>query len=264
MRRGLLLMLLALPPAGLTAADAAAAAWQALAAYRPAQALPQFEQLAARGGPGARAARFGEALSLLAQPLPVANRVERAQALLEALAADGDDDLALGARFYLGRLAEFQADPLDPRRAGVEFRRLIAGHPDSVWAQAAVPRLALLVLYTAAGPAAPAARIAEAERLLPDARTAAAEAELRLVIADAVFHYLLPDALARPHLVALARCAVLDATTRADVLVQAGEVSRLTGHPAEAAGYYRTFLAEYPREPRQFQVRLKLAQVAGP
>jgi hypothetical protein len=225
--------------------------------------LPRFEERAARGGPDARAARLGAALSLLAQPSPVPDRVEKARALLTALAADGTDEVALGARFFLGRLAEFQLEPPDPRQAAREFRRLIAEHPDSPWAQAAVARLALLVLYTAAGPAEPAARLAEAARLLPAARQPGTVAELHLVIADAIFHYRQPDGEALPHLLAAERTAALDAATRADVLVQIGEVARLTGRPGQAAQYYRVFLAEYPRDARQYPIRRQLAALAN-
>ena len=237
-------------------------AWQLLANYRPDQALLRFEREAARGGADARAARLGAALSLLAQPSTVPDRVAKARALLAALAADGTDDLALAAQFYLARLAEFQAEPPDPVSAAAGFQRLIAEHPDSIWAQAAVPRLAILLLYTAAGTADPAARVAAAERLEAAARQPLAVMELHLVIADAIFHHRLPDARALPHLLAAERAGGMDAATRADVLTQIAELSRLGGDLAQAARYYRTFLAEYPRDARQYPLRQRLAALA--
>lgn len=244
-------------------ADALAEAWQTLANYRPDHALPRFEEVAAQGGAGARTARLGAALSLLAQPSPLPDRVGRARAILTALAADGADEVALSARFYLARLAEFQLDPPDPQGAAIGFRRLIAEHPGSPWAQAAVARLALLLLYTAAGPAEPAARLAAADQLLPAAHQPLAVAELHLVMADAVFHYRLPDALALPHLLAAEQTAALDTATRADVLVQIGEIARLTGQREQAEHYFRIFLAEYPRDARQFPVRKQLAAIGA-
>lgn len=257
---GLLLPLAAL--AAPAASDPTAEAWQLLANYRPDFSLPRFEQLA-KSPADARAARFGEALSLLAQPSPVPDRVRRAKAILTALAAEGADDVALGARFYLARLAEFSAEPADPGLAATEFRRLIVEHPDSAWAQAAVTRLAILLLYTPAGPAEPAARLAAAEQLLAPARQPLAVAELHLVLADAVFHHGLPDRLALPHLLAAAQTGALDPTTRADVLVQIGELSRLGGDAAQASSYYRRFLTEYPRDARQFAVRKELAALGA-
>lgn len=261
MKPGRIIFCLCLPIAGMAAPAApepAAEAWSLLANYRPDLALPRFEQLA-ESPAGARPARFGEALSLLAQPSPVPDRVGRARVILAALAADGADDIALGARFYLARLAEFSAEPSDPVLAAAEFRRLITEQPASPWAQAAVTRLAILLLYTPAGPAEPAARLAAAEQLLAPARQPLAVAELHLVIADAVFHYRLPDRRALPHLLAAAQTGALDPTTRADVLVQIGELSRLEGNAAQAESYYRMFLAEYPRDARHFNVGKELA-----
>ena len=187
------------------------------------------------------------------------DRVAKARALLAALAADGADDIAQAAQFYLARLAEFQAEPPDPKRAAAGFQRLIAEHPDSVWAQAAVPRLAILLLYTGAGPADPAARVAAAEHLEGSARQPPAVMELHLVIADAIFHHRLPDGRALPHLLAAERAGGMDAATRADVLTQIAELSRLGGDTAQAARYDRTCLAEYPRDARQFPLRQRLA-----
>ncbi len=240
-------------------ADPDRAAWELLAAYRPEAALAQFRSAA---GGVSRSGQFGEAMALLAQPLPVPDRVTRGRALLEGVAAGHDNDLALAARFYLARVATLQAEPSDPRAAATGFERLIAEHPDSRWAQAAVPRLAILRLYTAAGPADPAARIAEAERLVPAARLPSTSAGLHLVIADAVTYYRLPDAGALPHLLEAEQTGVLDVVTRADVLVQIGELARLGGDRALAERFYRTFLREYPRDSRQFPVRRQLAALA--
>jgi len=269
MKPAILILLLLLPAAGAAdpvpqrPVDALAEAWQALAGSRPDLALPQFERLGAQGRRDPRAVRFGTALSLLAQPIDLPNRVEKARALLAVLAGDGTDDLALGARFYLARLAEFQSAPPDPMKAAVIFQQLIAEHGESVWGQAALPRLAILLLYTPAGPADPAKRVAAVEPLIASARQPSEAVELHLIIADAIFHYRLPDAGALPHLLAAEQAGVLDAATRADVLVQIGEIARLTGNPAQAARHYQAFLAEYPRDARQYPVRQRLAALDG-
>ncbi len=236
-----------------------AAAWQTLANFRPDQALPRFKQLAAETSADPREVRFGTALSLLAQQTAQADRVEQARALLTALAADGTDNIALGARFFLARLAELQAEPPAPAQAAAGFRQLIADHPESFWAQVAVPRLAILLLYTSAGPAEPGARLAAAERLLPFAHGPSSVTELHLVIADAVFYHRLPERLALPHLLAAERAGAMDVPTRADVLVQIGELSRVSGNATQAAAFYTKFLGEYPRDSRQYPVRQKLA-----
>jgi hypothetical protein len=253
---GFCLLLLAATP--VPAAVPLAEVWETLANHRPDQALPRFEKAAA-GAPADRLARFGTALSLLAQQSARPDRVEHARVLLSALSTDGTDDVALGARFFLARLAQFQAEPRDPALAAVEFRRLVAEHGESAWAQAAVPRLAILLLYTEAGPAGAVARVAAAEKLQGYARSPAAVTELHLVIADAVFHHRLPENLALPHLLAAEKAGAMDVPTRGDTLVQIGELSRLAGDAERAAEFYRKFLAEFPRDSRQYAVRQKLA-----
>jgi hypothetical protein len=47
------------------------------------------------------------------------------------------------------------------------------------------------------------------------------------------------------------------------VLVQIGELARLTGDRALAAQAYRTFLEDFPRDIRQQIVRDRLAAVTG-
>ncbi len=47
-----------------------------------------------------------------------------------------------------------------------------------------------------------------------------------------------------------------------DLLVRAGELARLLGEPARAAGHYRAFLAAFPRDQRAHLVRERLAGVA--
>ena len=68
---------------------------------------------------------------------------------------------------------------------------------------------------------------------------------------------------ALPHLLAAERAGGMDAATRADVLTQIAELSRLAGQPEQAARYYRTFLTEYPRDARQYPIRQQLASLGA-
>ena len=244
---------------GPASAEGLISGWRALANYQPDQALPSFESLATGDGQGARLARFGSALSLLAKESAIPGRVERARTILSALAVEGQsDDLAAGALFFLARIYENHLDRTNPAEAARLFGRLIEEHASSVWAQAAVPRLAILLLYTPAGPVSPPARVAAAAGLLGRARQPLAIAELHLVIADAIFHYRLPDAQALPHLLAAEKTGTLDISTRADVLAQIAELSRLTGNQGQAQRYFRTFLSEYPHDFRRYAISQSL------
>ena len=248
--------------AGTAAGSELAAGWQALSNYRAAQALEVFDRHLGSADPAvAREARFGRAVALLDKQPVTFSQVDEARTLFTALADSGGDDPAQGARFFLGRIAQHHQAQPDAGEAARQFRRLIAEHEDSIWAQSALRRLALLELY-GLNLAAPAAdRVAAAEKLLAHARTPAAESELHVAIAEAVFFYRLPVAGALPHLLAAERLGRLDWTARAETLVQIAELSRLGGDRAQAAKFYREFLKENPRDLRHYNVQQRLAEM---
>lgn len=240
------------------------AGWQALANYRAKQALKIFGQHLSDANPAmAREARFGRGVALLDNQPVTLGQVEEARSLFTALADSGTDDFAAGARFFLGRIAQHHLAEPDAAEAARQFRQLIAEQGDSVWAQSALSRLALLEIYELNPGWAPAARLAAAEQLLAHAHTPAAQSEVHYAIADAIFFYRLPAAGALPHLLAAERLGRLDWTTRADVLVQIAELSRLTGERKQAAQFYRTFLKENPRDLRDYIVKERLAEAEG-
>jgi len=233
--------------------------WQALTVLKADEALRGFDAGRASATPaGAREADFGRAVALLARQPVTPDQVETARRLFAALAGSGTDDAALGARYFLGRIAQHHQEHADPAEAARQFRTLIAGHETSLWAQAALTRLALLELYPVNEETPPAGRVAAAERLLAQAHLPVAQSELHLVLADAIFYCELPPAGALPHLLAAEQLGRLDAPTRADVLVQIAEVSGLTGNPIQARRFYGTFLAEFPLDRRRFMVVQKL------
>jgi tetratricopeptide (TPR) repeat protein len=247
------------------AANELAAGWQALTNFHARQALEVFDRHLSDANPAvAREARFGRGVALLdRQPVSPA-QVEEARALFTVLADSGRDDPAQGARFFLGRIAQHHLAIPDAAEAARQFRLLIAADENSVWGQSALGRLALLEIYELNPAWAPAARLAEAEKLLAHAHTSAAQSDVHYAIADAVFFYRLPPAGALPHLLAAERLGRLDWTARAEVLVQIAELSRLSGNRPQAAQFYRTFLKENPRDLRVYIVKERLAEVVAP
>jgi tetratricopeptide (TPR) repeat protein len=241
------------------------AGWQALANYRAAPALEVFDRELTASDPALqRKAQFGRGVALLDRQPVSASQVEEARAILTGLADSGTDDCAQGARFFLGRIAQHHLAVPDAAEAARQYRRLIAEHENSVWAQTALSRLALVEIYELDQDQAPAARLAEAEKLLAHARLPAAESEVRLVIADAIFFYRLPSGPALPHLLAAEKLGRMDWTVRMDVLVQIAELSRLEGNRAQAAKFYRQFLKENPRDLRHYNVQQRLAEMEKP
>jgi len=256
--------------AGLLLAAAAragdlAAGWQSLANYRATQALDVFDRELESNDPALRReARFGRGVALLDRQPVSPSQVEEARAIFAELADSGTDDFAAGARFFLGRIAQHHLAQADAAEAARQFRRLIAEHENSVWAQSALGRLALVEIYELNLDKAPTARLAEAEKLLRHAHLPAAESEVHLAIADAIFFYRLPPSPALPHLLAAEKLGRMDWTVRMDVLVQIAELSRLEGNRAQAAKFYRQFLAENPRELRHYNVQQRLAEMEKP
>jgi hypothetical protein len=258
----LLLSLAAVTCAG--ASPDLASGWAQLERFRSVEAQQAFERAAASRDPAtAREARFGRAVSLLVKQPVSAAQVDEARRGLAELAAGGLDDPALGARYFLGRIAEYYQEQPDEAEAARQFRLLIAAGPGSQWAQTALTRLAILQIYALDPGLAPAARIAAAEKLLGAARAPAAQSDLHLVLADAIFYYRLPVAGALPHLLAAESLGCLDGPTRADVLVQIAEVSSLCGDPARARVFYSRFLGEFPLDQRRYAVARRLAALGG-
>lgn len=244
-------------------ASALSAGWRYLAGAKPDAALRVFDPaLGSSDTAIAREARFGRALSLLLRQPATPAQVEEARQLLTALAS-GTDEPALGARYQLGRLAQHHLATPDLPEAARQWRELISAQPNSLWAQTALSRLALLELYELPPERPPAERLAAASALLELATLPAAQSELHLALADAILHYRLPPAGALPHLLAAHRLALLDAPTAADVTVQIAEISALTGDTAQAAAFYQKFLDAFPRDQRRFTVTQKLRALPG-
>ena len=233
--------------------------WQELAGYRAARALEIFDPAqTAADSATAREARFGRAVALLDKQPVTSGQLNEARRLFTELADSGTDDFAQGARFFLGRIAQHHLVTPDAAEAGRQFRRLLDEHVDSIWAQTAISRLALLEIYGTNVDDAPASRVAAAEELLRYTRTPAAESELRYVIASAIFFYRLPASSALTHLLAAERLGRLGWNERREVLVQIAELSRLEGNATQAAEYYRKFLEENPRDQRHYIVKERL------
>ncbi len=258
--RAVLLFLLASCGAG--AAETMSDAWRALADYRAEDAVRIFERLAVGADPAAgREARFGQAVALLARQPITPVQIESARGILAELAAAGTDHVGLGARFYLARIAQHHAAQPDEAAAARLYRELIELRPESVWAQTALSRLAILQIYALDPALAPTERVARAERLIALACGPVAQSELHWLVAEAIFYYRLPPLPALPHLLAAERLGRLDAVTHADVLVQIAALSLKAGDPAQARAHFQKLLDTYPRDQRGYMVKRKLAEL---
>ena len=210
-------------------------------------------------GSGAEA-RFAAALAELQSPALTSAATQRARAELAAIvAATPGTPEGIAALYLLGRLDQLETGSVEP--AGLA--RLAREHPHHPLGQLAALKVLLHRLY-APGPESAAARLHYGEDLNAAITLPALRSDYHLAMGEAyLFHGDQREAALR-HLRAAAALGIPSAATRANVLVQIGELARLTGEPTVAAASYRAFIAEFPRDLRQQIVRDRLAEVEGP
>lgn len=209
--------------------------------------------------PSRNSARLERAIAVLDAPAASADDVRRVRAELSALADDaGQPGEASVALYLLGRLEQLTDGTIDP----VAFQRLRTEHGDHPLAQLAALKVLLHRLY-ADGAETSDARLAHGEALAPTFTLPALRCDYHLAMGEAYIFHGDRVAPALRHLRAAAALGIPSAAARANVLVQIGELARLTGDRAVAAASYRAFLGEFPRDLRQQIVRDHLAEVEG-
>ncbi len=234
----------------------AASAWDLLSRLQTAEALRAFES-----GEGDEA-RLGEAVALLnLQPKTQAN-VARAEQLLSALAARAGSPQAPAARYHLARLLQLHATPARPAEAGTAYRELISAYPGNPYADAAVAKLAILVLHQDVPRADWDVRFAELVAFLPEVASPEALRDARLVLAGAALRMHADHALALPFFIAALESGVpLRVNRHKLVLLQAAESARILGDIPRALGFYETYVATYPYDVRGHEIRQGLANL---
>ncbi len=237
-------------------AAATSAAWDLLSRLQTADALGAFA--AAEG----EEARLGEAVALLnLQPKTQAN-VRRAEELLSALAGRAESPQAPAARYHLARLFQLHASPARPAEAEAAYRELIASYPGNPYADAAIAKLAIIVLHQDIPRAEWDARFAELVALLPDMASPEALRDARLVLAGAALRMHADHALALPFFIAALESGVpLRVNRHKIVLLQAAESARLLGDIPRALAFYEDFVRAYPFDVRGHEIRQVLASL---
>jgi hypothetical protein len=206
--------------------------------------------------------RLALAASLLTAPPTSEGRLGEAEDLLRQLV---DGRHGAEALWLLARIPHVHRAAPDAAEAAVRYRRLIDTHPDHALAAQAEVKLAIIELAPLSRAGADAARrdslIAAHEGALPSLADPIARRDLRLVLAEARLHAGC-QAEALTHLETAITDGLVSGPAVGDLLVRAGELARLLGEPARAAGHYRAFLAAFPRDQRAHLVRERLAGVA--
>ena len=203
--------------------------------------------------------RFATAMADLQSSALTATSSRRVRAELASIAAtDPAVTESLVALYLLGRLRQLEDGVAEPE----ELARLGSEHPDHPLGQLATLKVLLRRLY-ADGPESAAHRLKQGEKNGLRITLSALRSDYHLAIGEAYIFYGDRREPALRHLRAAAAIGIPSAATRANVLVQTGELARLTGSMDMAAGSYRAFLDEFPRDLRQQIVRDRLAEVEG-
>lgn len=250
MRPPSLLVLLAVVLAG-PAAGSVADGWRALDERRLEDARRIFIAAVERGDASARTA-FGLALARLnAQPRTPAS-LEEARRLFERIVREhpGTEE-GIRSRYFLARIVQLHAYTPDPAAARTAFLALIDDHPDHVFAQLALAKVAELELYEPT--LAPEERLVRFEQLA--SRGAAlmhwpARRDFHQVMAQSALFFGLPLPLAQRHLLASLEAGFSSPINRANVVFRAAEVAAELGDTKLARRLYDEFLDVLPRDAR--------------
>ncbi len=205
----------------------------------------------------AMASRLTETVSTMQSPVSSGGDNRHARAELEGLVmAAPDTESGIAARYLLGRLRQLEDGVLE----SPEFTVLLNEHPQHLLAQLAAVKLMLRRLY-ADGAEKPEDRLQMAEQLGGRLTVPALRCDYHLALGEAYIFYGDRQEPALRHLRAAEVLGIPSAAARANVLVQIGELARLTGDRATAVQSYRKFLTNFPRDLRQQIVRDRLTEL---
>ncbi len=245
-------------------AQTTADAWAALDERRLEDALVQFEQARRDGDTSARTA-FGLALARLNAQPRTPGSLESARRAFEHIVRDhAGTEESIRSKYFLARIAQIHAYSPDPAAAREGFLALLADHPQHVFAQLALAKVAEIELYEPT--LSPADRLARFESLT--ARGAAlthwpARRDFHQVMAQSALFFGLPLPLAQHHLLASLEAGFSSRINRANVVFRAAEVAAELGDAALARQLYDEFLQVLPRDARARLARERRAALAA-
>ncbi len=209
-----------------------------------------------------RESRLGYAITLLIQQPKTAGNLDEAVRILESLIIDiPTGEVAVVARFHLGRVEQIHRSPPNLSAAAAHFSKLVAEHPAHPWAEQAAIKLALIELYAPVSADELRTRFENHRRAAAGLVTASARRDLNLLLADVALRFGLGDALALEHLMAADLAGIARPTQQARVWVQIGELARLLGRTEIARDHYGKFLTAFTRDVRRRMVLEHLASL---
>ncbi len=232
-------------------AGSTADAWLALDERRLEDAMRQFEEARRSGDASARTA-FGLALARLnAQPRTPSSLAAARREFEGVVRNHAGTEEAIRSEYFLARIAQIHAYTPDPAAAREAFLALIATHPDHIFAQLSLAKVAEIELYDSS---------LSSEERLPRFNVLAARGgalthwparrDFHQVMAQSALFFGLPLTLAQRHLLASLEAGFSSPINRANVVFRAAEVAAELGDAPLARRLYDEFLQVLPRDAR--------------
>jgi tetratricopeptide (TPR) repeat protein len=212
-----------------------------------------------------REATLGRAVVEL-QMQPFSNaRITAARGWLEQLLAeDTEDEVAIRARYLLGRMRQLHPNGMGAGEVSPpEFLVLLRDHPQHYLAQLAQVKRVLHRLYEWSPQEPAARRLEDAERWGANLHDPRLRSDFHLAMGEAYLFHADQQEPALRHFLAAERLGIPDSNARGTVLVQIGELSRLAGQREEAVRAYRSFLRDFRRDPRMLKIQDRLEELEG-
>lgn len=234
-----------------------AAIWSLAADGRSYEAATELDR---RESMDPRRRELAAVVIALARPPLAKGKLQASETALARLSA-GTDETAAIALYLLARCQHLHRAVPDYGRAEETYRELARRWPGGHWADLGMVKLGLVKLYAPVGPVDPVARLAAAHELLAQVRDPCLRRDLQLQIGWAALFYERPYDEVLPDLIAADSVGGMLGITPEDLVIQIGELSFRAGHDQQAQRYFTRFLAEFPTNPRRFNVRQRLAEV---
>lgn len=206
--------------------------------------------------------RLAQAILLLyRQPRTDPNVREAQRKLVELVDADDTPlETRLAARYHLARVHHFHAFAPDVGLAEQLYASLWQQHPESLWGQLALTKLAISRIYRP-GESREEKRtvLAHFEDVAPQVTFAPVRSNLHRVLGEAWGRLLDEPERQLHHTLATLEWGVAKSNARARLLLQAGEAARRLGRHRIARACYTEFLRDFPRDERVWLVQQRLA-----
>ncbi len=269
LRLYLCILLLGSLPLWGQASDDLAKAWEKASSLQSDEAHADFNRLE-KTEP--RAAWYGQAMTWLqAQPKTEANIQKAISLLTKVVQENPSDDEGLASQYYLARIAEAHHadigyDSIDGRMHEAEglYQKLFQGAPGTLWAELALTRYAELLYYQNEPIEKKPARLAEAESLLSQIKTAWVLSLYHFNLSNAYARLEISEPKALDHLVIAEDLGIPIRPTRVDALVRIIKWAQLQGKPEIALKYGEIYLRDFPRDDRSYEIELLVASLKPP